>query len=315
MALVVGARPRRAAPRGSLDPVATLLCFGLGYCARRAAARLLSAGWRVRGTTRDPAADPGVDPERWPPGVEVLPFTRGRPLPREAWEGVTHVLASVPPDEAGDPVVAMHRDDLAAAGLVWAGYLSSTAVYGDRAGAWVDARIDARIDASAGPSPAPGARGEARLAAERAWQGLLPGVPVHVLRLAGIYGPGRSALDAVRAGRARRIDRPGHVFSRIHVDDVVEALLASIARPTPGAVFDLADELPAPQHEVVAFACELLGAPLPPLEPWEAAAPTLSPALREFYAGCRRVSGARTREALGLTLRHPDYRAGLRSLL
>lgn len=280
----------------------TLLCFGLGYCAERLAARLLVAGWRVRGTTRDPARGRAL------PGVEVLPFTRGRPLPPAAWEGVTHVLSSVPPDDLGDPVVAEHARDLTRADLAWAGYLSSTAVYGDRQGAWVEA--------AAGPGPAPpGPRGQARLAAEAAWRALLPGVPAHVLRLAGIYGPGRSALDAVRAGRARRLHRPGHVFSRIHVDDVVEALLASMAHPDPGAVYDLADALPAPNEDVVAYACALLGVPAPPVEAWDEAAPSLSPALRDFYAESRQVSGDRTRAALGLTLRHPDYRAGLRSLL
>lgn len=283
--------------------MATLLCFGLGYCAERLAAALTREGWRVRGTSRDP----GAAPARWRalPGVEVLTFSRAHPLPAAAWEGVTHVLSSVPPDEgrAADPVVDVHAADLARANLTWAGYLSSTAVYGDVQGAWVDAAATTR-----GPL---GRRGQARRAAEEAWRGLLPAVPVHVLRLAGIYGPGRSALDAARAGRARRVVRPGHVFSRIHVDDVVAALAASIARPAPGAVYDLADEAPAANEEVVSFACQLLDLPPPPPEPWEA----LPAGLREFYAESRRVSGARTRAALGLALRHPDYRAGLRAQL
>lgn len=273
----------------------TLFCFGLGYCGERLVRRLSAAGWQIRATVRDPASRAAV------PGVESVAFDRLPDL-----TGTTHLLSTVPPGPEGDPVLAAlkGRNDLG--GVAWAGYLSSTAVYGDRGGDWVDTRTEPR------PS---GPRGAARLAAERGWLALLPGLPVHVFRLAGIYGPGRSALDAVRAGRARRVHKPGHVFSRIHVDDIVEALLASIARPRPGAVYDLADEAPAPNEEVVAFACELLGAPTPPLEPWDEAAPTLSPALRDFYADSRRVSSARTRAELGLTLRHPDHRAGLRAIL
>lgn len=282
----------------------SLFCFGLGYCGERLGRRLAAAGWRVQAAVRDPA---GRAPEG---GIELLALDA---LPPRALADATHLLSTVPPGEAGDPVLAvlLGRDDLA--GLEWAGYLSSTAVYGDRGGAWVDATTDAAaIDAAAAPVPC-GPRGAARLAAERGWRARLS--PTHVFRLAGIYGPGRSALDAVRAGRARRVHKAGHVFSRIHVDDIVEAVLASIARPRPGAVYDLADEAPAPNEEVVAFACELLGAPTPPLEPWDQAAPTLSPALREFYAESRRVSSERTRAELGLTLRHPDYRAGLRAIL
>jgi nucleoside-diphosphate-sugar epimerase len=276
--------------------VPTLLCFGLGYCGERLARRLTASGWHVQALVREPASRAPV------PGVELLPFDRPAPL-----AGATHLLSAVPPGPpaASDPVLdllAERADDLA--GLEWAGYLSSTAVYGDRGGAWVDAATE--------PRPG-GPRGEARLAAERGWLALP--APLQVFRLAGIYGPGRSALDAVRAGRARRIDKPGHVFSRVHVDDIVEALLASIARPRPGAVYDLADEAPAPHDEVVAAACELLGVPPPPLEAWDDAAPTLSPALREFYADCRRVSSARTRAELDLTLRYPDHRAGLRAIL
>lgn len=277
----------------------TLLCFGLGYTAERLVRRLLGAGWRGRGTARDPARLEALARL----GVEALPFERGRPLPGAAFEGVTHVLSSVPPDDDGDPVFDEHEADLRR--VPWLGYLSSTAVYGDQRGAWVDASTpDALL-------PPPGPRGRARLRAETDWRAL----GAHVFRLAGLYGPGRSALDAVRAGRARRLDKPGHVFSRVHVDDVVTALIAALDRPAPGGTWDLADEAPSPHAEVVAYACELLGVPPPPLEPWTEAAPTLSPGLREFYAECRRVSGARTRAALGVALAYPDHRAGLRAVL
>jgi nucleoside-diphosphate-sugar epimerase len=265
-----------------------LVVFGLGYCGERIARAVAARpGWRVVGTSR-----------RNLPGLEVVPFEAAS----GALAGVTHVLSTVGPSEdAVDPVLAAHGAALAALRPRWAGYLSSTAVYGDLGGVWFNATRE--------PVPTQ-PRGVARLAGERAWQAAVPGF--ELFRLAGIYGPGRSALDAVRGGRARRIHRPGHVFSRVHVDDVVATVLAALDRPRPGAVHDLADELPAPHDEVVAHACALLGVPPPPLEPWERA--ELSPALREFYAESRRVSGARTRAALGVALKHPDFRAGLSAL-
>jgi nucleoside-diphosphate-sugar epimerase len=223
-------------------------------------------------------------------------------------------LASVPPDEDGDAVLDRHGAEIAAwaasgaagGGLAWAGYLSTTGVYGDRRGDWVDE------DSALEPT---GPRGLRRAAAERGWLDLHEshGLPVHIFRLAGIYGPGRSALDQVRAGTAKRIDKPGQVFSRIHVDDIAAVLEASIARPNPGRAYNVCDDNPAPPAEVVAEACALLGREPPPLVPYEAAA--LSAMARSFYRDNKRVSNRRIKEELGVTLAYPDYQAGLAAVL
>jgi nucleoside-diphosphate-sugar epimerase len=186
------------------------------------------------------------------------------------------------------------------------GYLSTTGVYGDRDGGWVDE--------SSALKPT-GERGRRRLAAEAAWLELhrRARLPVHIFRLAGIYGPGRSALDAVRAGRAQRIDKPGQVFSRIHVADIVQVLRASMARPDPGAIYNLCDDDPAPPEAVIAFACELLGVPKSPLVPFAEA--RLSEMARSFYADNKRVSNRRIKEQLGVRLAYPSYKDGLRALL
>ncbi|HYD99199.1 MAG TPA: SDR family oxidoreductase [Alphaproteobacteria bacterium] len=269
-------------------------CFGLGYSGLRLARALMAEGWAVGGTCRDPAAAAALRAE----GIDARPFPL--PDPVEALAGVGHVLTTVPPGEGGDPVLEAHGAALAALPLAWFGYLSTTGVYGDHGGGWVD---------EATPPAPTNPRAARRVAAERAWTAA--GVPLHVFRLPGIYGPGRSALDQVRAGQAKRIDKPGHVFSRIHVDDIVGAVMASMARPNPGAVYNLADDEPAPAAEVVAHACALLGVEPPPLVPFEAAA--LSPMGREFYADNRRVRAARIGAELGYRLRHPSYRDGLRA--
>src|SRR5205085_11847732 len=186
-------------------------------------------------------------------------------LTQKAFAGVTHVLVSIPPDAAGDPALQQHAEDIAALpGLRWLGYLSTTGVYGNRDGGWVDESAELR------PS---GERGRRRAAAEAGWLDLWRryGVPVHVFRLAAIYGPGRSPFAALRSGAARRIDQPGQVFSRIHVDDLASVLVASIARRRPGAVYNVCDDKPAPPGDVVAHAAELLGLPAPPLVPFAAA--------------------------------------------
>jgi nucleoside-diphosphate-sugar epimerase len=287
------------------DPATRLFVFGLGYSAQVLARRLRARGWRVAGTTRSPEAATALRAE----GIEALLFERTRPLsdPAAALAGTSHLLASVPPDEAGDPVLDLHGPDIAAcASIAWAGYLSTTGVYGDRGGDWVDE------DSALAPT---GPRGERRLAAERAWLELQRrhGLPVHVFRLAGIYGPGRSAFDQARAGTARRIDKPGQVFSRIHVDDIATVLEASIARPNPGRAYNICDDEPAPPAEVVAQACALLGLEPPPLVPYEAAA--LSPMARSFYRDNKRVSNRRIKEELGVSLAYPDYQAGLNAIL
>jgi nucleoside-diphosphate-sugar epimerase len=270
-----------------------LLCFGLGYTAR-AFVRRLGTDWAVAGTSR--AGEAGT-----------VCFDREHPLPAKAIAEATHILVSVPPDAPGDPVLDQHREDIAAAKeLRWLGYLSTTGVYGTRDGGWVDETSELR------PS---GARSQYRAAAEAAWLELLcaHGVPVHIFRLAGIYGPGRSAFDALRAGAARRIDSPGQLFSRIHVGDIASVLLASTDRPRPGAVYNVCDDEPAAQAEIVAYAAGLLGVEPPPLVPLAAA--DLSPMARSFWADNKRVSNALIKRELGVALAYPNYRAGLAAIL
>jgi len=279
-----------------------LFCFGLGYTALALGRRLVATRWLVTGTCRS-AERQALLREA---GLSAVLFDRDRPVDATALNGVTHLLVSVPPDATGDPVLAMHGDDIASLpGLSWLGYLSTTGVYGDRGGNWVDE--------TAWLLPT-GERGRRRVAAEEGWLGLWHdrGAPVHIFRLAAIYGPGRSAFDALRAGTARRIDKPGQVFSRIHVADLVSVLIASMERPRPGAVYNVCDDDPAPPEAVVAYAAELLGMEPPPLVPFEAAG--LSPMARSFYADNKRVANRLIKTELGVTLRYPDFRAGLAAI-
>ena len=242
-----------------------LLTLGHGYSAAALAASL-GPGWRVIGTTRAPerAADmraAGVEPVDWADAAAV----------DAAIAEASHVLVSLPPDASGDPALARHGAALAARGPAWVGYLSTTGVYGDRRGGWVNEESALR----------PGnARSQWRAAAEVAW--LASGLEVEVFRLAGIYGPGRSAFDRLREGRAQRIVKAGQVFSRIHVEDIAGALGASITTPRPGTIWNVADDEPAPPEDVIAFAAELLGMPPPPEIPLAEA--DLSPMARSFYA-------------------------------
>jgi len=282
-----------------------LFCFGLGFSALALARRLLAEGWAVAGTTRSEEKAAALAAE----GMEVFPFDRERPreIPASALAGTTHLLSSIAPDEEGDPVIDSYGVALAAASdLQWVGYLSTTGVYGTRDGGWVDEDSDLRPSA---------ARSRRRVAAEEAWLAAWReyGLPVHVFRLAGIYGPGRSMLDTVRAGRAKRIDRPGQVFSRIHVDDIAAVLRASIDRPNPGRVYNVCDDDPAPPAEVTAYACGLLGVEPPPLVPLEEAG--LSPMGLTFWSDNKRVSNRRLHEELGVDLQYPTYKAGLDALL
>ena len=284
------------------ETASRLFCFGLGFSARELGHRLMTAGWQVAGTTRSAESAEALRQE----GFEVHLFDRDRPLtaPAEALGAATHLLSSVPPDADGDPVLEQHRDDiLACPSLEWIGYLSTTGVYGDRDGGWVDE------DSALEPT---GERGRRRLEAERAWLAL-DGRPAHLFRLAGIYGPGRNALATVRKGRAQRIDKPGQVFSRIHVADIATILEASIARPSPGRAYNLCDDEAAPPAEVIGHACDLLGVEPPPLVPFEEA--ELSPMGRSFYRDNKRVSNRRIKEELGVSLAYPSYRDGLADLL
>jgi nucleoside-diphosphate-sugar epimerase len=280
-----------------------LFCFGFGYTARVLARRLAGEGWIVGGTcrTEDKASALGAA------GFPVEVFDRHHPLSRKAFDGVTHFLMSVPPDAAGDPALGTHGEHIARIeGLRWLGYLSTTGVYGDHSGGWVDE--------TAALSPS-GERGRRRVAAEADWLDLWRrrGVPVHIFRLAGIYGPGRSPFDALRAGTAKRIDKPGQVFSRVHVEDLAHVLASSISRPRPGAVYNVCDDNPAAPEAVVAYAAGLLGMPAPPLVPFEAAG--LSPMARSFYDDNKRVSNRLIKSELGVTLRYPNFRAGLAAIL
>ncbi len=280
-----------------------LFCFGFGYTARVLARRLAAEGWTVGGTCRAADKASALSAAGFPAKV----FDGDHPLPGEALDGITHLLMSVPPDAAGDPVLTRHGEDIAGIrGLRWLGYLSTTGVYGDRGGGWVDETADL--------SPS-GERGRRRVAAEAGWLDLWQrrGVPVHIFRLAGIYGPGRSPFEALRAGTAKRIDKPGQVFSRIHVEDLVRLLAASISQPRPGALYNVCDDDPAAPEAVVAHAAALLGMAAPPLVPLEAAG--LSPMARSFYDDNKRVSNRLIKSELGVSLLYPDYRAGLAAVL
>ncbi|MDJ0934068.1 MAG: SDR family oxidoreductase [Kiloniellales bacterium] len=282
-----------------------LFCFGYGFSASVLAAGLSAKGWAVAGTTRSPDKLARLADE----GIEAFFFDRDRPLenPAAALAGTTHLLISAPPDSRGDPVLDQHAADiLACDGIEWLGYLSTTGVYGDRGGDWVDE------DSALEPT---GPRGARRLAAERGWLALWRdhGLPVHLFRLAGIYGPGRNALETVRRGRAQRIDKPGQVFSRIHVEDIARVLEASLGAPNPGRAYNLCDDDPAPPEAVIAHACELLGVDPPPLVPFGAA--ELSDMARSFYRDNKRVSNARIKAELGVSLAYPDYKTGLKALL
>jgi len=285
-----------------MQEAGTLLSFGHGYSARALAARLIPRGWRVVGTTRseDKAADireAGAEALIWP-GED----------PRPALDAATHLLLSAGPDAGGDPVLNALGPDIAARAdrFAWAGYLSTLGVYGDRQGGWVDETADCRPATE---------RGRLRLAAEAAWMQMHRehGLPLHVFRLAGIYGPGRGPFAKVRRGTARRIVKPGQVFSRIHVEDIATVLEASIARPCPGRTYNVCDDEPAPPQDVIAHAARLLGMPLPPEVPIEMA--DMSPMARSFYAESKRVSNARLHEELGVALAYPTYREGLAALL
>lgn len=279
----------------------TLLSFGHGYSAQALARLVLPLGWRVIGTTRtDEKAKAltatGIDAVLWP-GSDLS----------EAINEATHILLSPAPGPDGDPVFNAHAAQIAArTDLEWLGYLSTTGVYGDHQGAWVDE--------TAALTPAT-KRGLARVKAEGSWSELARehALPLHIFRLAGIYGPGRGPFAKVRAGTARRIIKKGQVFSRIHVDDIARVLLASINHPNPIRAYNVCDDDPAPPQDVIAYAAELLGLPLPPAVDFETA--EMTPMARSFYAESKRVSNDRIKSELGVKLLYPDYRTGLTALL
>ena len=273
----------------------TLLSIGHGYSAQALAKLLIPQGWRVIGTTRSAEnagvlRATGVEPVIWPGDLA------------SALTAATHVLSSVGPDATGDPVLRAYGAAIARGSFEWVGYLSTTAVYGHHNGDWVD-------EATAlTPTTA---RGAARMAAEAEWAAL--GLPLHIFRLAGIYGPGRGPFEKVRDGTARRIFKPGQVFSRIHVADIAQVLAASMARPDPGAVYNVCDDDPASPEEVLSLAAHLLGLPEPPMVPFDDA--EMTPMARSFYAENKRVRNGRIKRDLGVKLIYPTYRDGLLGLL
>ncbi len=258
-----------------------LLIFGMGYSAAHVAARLAPRGWRIAGTTRDGRDGSIAFADRDRVAFEI--------------EQATHILSSVPPADDADPVLADYGGAIAASGA-WIGYLSSTGVYGDTRGAWVDES-----------APTGGGRRVARARADADWLAL---PRAHVFRLPGIYGPGRSVLDKIASGSATRVDAGDQVFSRIHVDDLAEGVVRALDGP-PGA-YNLSDDMPAPQADVIAYGCALLRVPVPPLVPLDDAA--ISPAARGFYSENRRVANGRAKRLLGWRPRFYDYRLGLRAL-
>lgn len=282
-----------------------IFCFGFGYTAGFLSERLMVAGWSVAGTTTDPEKKPFLKKN----GIEAWLFDRNHSIPDPlcTFEDVTHVLLSVPPDAEGDPVFDAHGPDLARMkNLKWVGYLSTTGVYGNHDGNWIDETTP----------PAPDSRrGSVRLRAEQHWQSLYlnEGLPLHIFRLAGIYGPGRSAIDSVRSGTARCIEKAGHVFNRIHVEDVAQVLQASMNKPQPGSIYNLADDMPSPSHDVIRFACNLIGIAPPPLIPFDQA--EMAPIVRSFYKDNKRIRNDKIKNELGITLSYPDYRSGLQACL
>lgn len=280
-----------------------LFVFGYGFSAAALSRRLKPEGWEVSASFRRPEDAARLEAE----GVTAVPAADSGAVV-EALTGADAVLITAPPDAEGCPglralVPAMAR---AQAFPDWLGYLSTTGVYGDRQGGWVFEQ--SRLAAQS-------MEGARRVAAERDWLdvGKGMGLTVTVFRLPGIYGPGRSTFDRLREGRARRITSPGQVFSRIHVDDLAEGLAASIARPRAGGIYNLCDDAPAPNSEVVAYAAGLLGLEPPPEVSLEAA--RLPPAAQRFYAESKRVSNARAKAELGWRPAYPTYREGLAAVL
>lgn len=277
----------------------TLLSLGHGYSASHLAKRLVPQGWRIAGTTRDPDNFDALRQQ----GITPLLWDRNAILP---WlENASHVLVSAGPTEDGDPTLDLLKSDIEAqaARLTWVGYLSTTGVYGDAQGGWID---------ETSPLTPSTERGRRRVRAENAWAAI-PDLPLHIFRLAGIYGPGRGPFSKVRSGTARRIIKKNQVFSRIHVEDIAQVLEASMAAPHPGTAYNLCDDDPAPPQDVITYAAQLLGVAPPPEVPFEEA--DMTPMARSFYAESKRVRNDLIKTDLHVTLKYPDYRKGLEAVL
>jgi nucleoside-diphosphate-sugar epimerase len=280
-----------------------LFCFGLGFSSCALADRLLPKGWHVSGTCRDGERQDTIQEKNF----YLFDGTQSRPEISKAISLATHLLITIPPQPSGDVVLKNFGEEISKASqLQWIGYISSTGVYGDSKGEWVDetAPLHGSTDLN-----------RRRIEVESAWlkMGKDHGLPVMIFRCVGIYGPGRNLLVSVKQGRARRIDKPGLVFSRIHAEDLAQTLEASLKKPKPGEIYNVSDDCPCPPAEAVAYACDLLGVEPPPLVPYEKA--DLSPTAQGFYNTNKRISNKKIKEELGVKLRYPDYRSGLDALL
>lgn len=296
--------PGRAKPLGMTGHA---FIFGYGYAAGFLARRLVAAGWRVSGAMRSAERAGQIEAD----GATAHVVTAaGVADAATAFAEATHIVQSAPPGAEGDPLLLAHGAALArglAPKLAWAGYLSTTGVYGDADGGWVD---------ESAPLNPIHEKARRRVAAEEAWTrfGGAAGVPVSVFRLPGIYGPGRSAFDALRKGTARRLVKPGQVFSRVHVEDIAGGVAAAMAARA-GGVFNLADDEPAPPQDVVTHAARLLGVEPPPEQDFETAKAALSPMALEFYGANRRIANGAMKAVLGAPPRFPSYREGLAAIL
>ena len=276
-----------------------LFCFGLGYCADYLSAKLIKQGWQVSATCRTSEKAALLEAS----GIRPV-LLSGKKVTVTDLGKADHILISVPPEQDGsDPVLNFAEAALAALQdqIKWVGYLSTTGVYGDHQGAWIDEET---------PTGLLSERGQRRVAAEAQWAAT--GLPMHYFRLAGIYGPGRNSLRALQNGTARRVVKQGQVFSRIHLADITRILEASMANPNAGRAYSVCDDTPAPPQDVVTYAAELIGVSPPALQDFATA--ELSPMARSFYGENKRIRNNRIKEELGVSLEYPDYRAGLSAL-
>lgn len=278
-----------------------LFIFGLGYSGLEIAKLAKAQGWEVAGTCTSEEKARRLREL----GIEAHVFDGTAALAADAFGDATHVVCTIAPGASGDPALRTCRTLLGRAR--WLGYLSTTGVYGHHDGGWVDETT---------PSLSTQPRSLERIAAEQDWRGLAAetGASLHILRLPGIYGPGRSPLDRVLTSTAQRIDKPGQFFSRIHVEDIAASTLQAMDREHGTEIWNVADDLPAANADVVAYAFELLGRPVPPAIPWDEAAPTMSAMARSFYSESRRVRNEKLKHELGVVLRYPTYREGLKAI-
>ncbi|QPJ62548.1 MAG: SDR family oxidoreductase [Candidatus Nitronauta litoralis] len=279
-------------------------CFGLGYTGTALCELLLKEGWSVSGTCRTKIEQSALNSL----GFNTCLFDGASSETKllESLASASHLLSTVPPGESGDPILPFLEKHLKnTGGFSWVGYLSTTGVYGHRDGSWVNE------DSETNPQSV---RGLKRLAAEQAWTNLSKqySLPLHIFRLSAIYGPGRNSLLRVLDGKARRIDRPGLFFSRIHLTDLIQVIRASIEASNPGRIYNVGDDLPTPPEEVIRFACELLNIEPPPLVPLEKC--EMSDLAKSFYQDSKRVSNSRIKKELGVHLIYPDFKSGLTAL-